>query len=295
MQSTLRAAFSLIELIVVIVIIGVLIGLLLSAVQRVRAAAQRAECLDHLRQIGLALHSYHDSQQSLPPGMSLRDDGGAYPYMSWNARILPYLEQEDLWRDIQQAYKANRNFLRVPPHVHRQTVVRMFTCPSDPRSSVVVTLLGGQVVAFTDYLGVEGTDQFKHDGLLFCDSQVRLAEVTDGLSNTLLVGERPPSADDAYGWWYAGWGQDKTGSAEMVLGVREIMDSSDEPCFGGTYPFGPGSDQNICDFLHFWSKHPGGAHFLFGDGSVRFVTYGADPLMPALATRNGGEAVAIPD
>jgi prepilin-type processing-associated H-X9-DG protein len=109
-----------------------------------------------------------------------------------------------------------------------------------------------------------------------------------------MVGERPPSADDHYGWWYAGWGQKQTGSAEMVLGVRERL-NSDEPCFGGAYHFGPGSDRDVCDFLHFWSKHPGGAHFLFGDGSVRFVTYGADPIMPALATRSGGEAVNLPD
>ncbi len=238
MRSSLpHAAFSLIELILVIAIIGILIGLLLSAVQQVRAAAQRTECMDHLKQIGLALHSYHDSQHSLPPGMSLRIDGGAYPYMSWNARILPYLEQESLWRDIQEAYKSNRNFLRVPPHVHRQTIVRMFTCPADPRSSAVVTFPDGQVVAFTAYLGVEGADQFKHDGMLFLDSRVPFADVTDGLSNSLLVGERPPSADNVYGWWYAGWGQQKNGSAEMVLGVREKL-QSDEPCFRGAYHFG---------------------------------------------------------
>ena len=239
------------------------------------------------------LYSYHDNQQLLPPGMSLEIDGGAYPSLSWNALILPYLEQASLWRDIQAAYRANRKFLRVPPHVHRSTVVNIFTCPSDPRSSAVVTLSDGQVVVFTDYLGVEGTDQFKHDGLLFCDSQVRFADVTDGLSNTLMVGERPPSADNRFGWWYAGWGQDKTGSAEMVLGVREIMDC-DEPCPRGAYYFGPGSDQDVCDFLHFWSKHPGGANFLFGDGSVHFLTYGSDPIMPALATRSGGEIVSIP-
>lgn len=295
MRSTLsHYAFSLIELIVVIAIMGILIGLLLSAVQQVRAAAQRAECMDHIKQIGLAVHSYHDSQQSLPPGMSLKIDGGAYPYLSWNARILPYLEQDSLWRDIQAAYKANRNFLRVPPHVHRQTVVRTFTCPSDARSLAAETLSDGQVVAFTDYLGVEGTDQFKHDGLLFCDSRLSFADVADGLSNTLMVGERPPSADGVYGWWYAGWGQKRIGSAEMVLGVRERLDN-DYPCDRDVYDFGPGSDRDVCAFLHFWSKHPGGAHFLFGDGSVRFVTYGADPIMPALATRSGGEVISIPD
>jgi prepilin-type processing-associated H-X9-DG protein len=80
----------------------------------------------------------------------------------------------------------------------------------------------------------------------------------------------------------------------MVLGVRERLELA-YPCDRGVYHFGRGSDQDLCDFLHFWSKHPGGAHFLFGDGSVRFVTYGADPIMPALATRNAGEAVGVPD
>lgn len=294
MRSLLRTGFTLIELLVVIAIMGTLIGLLLSAVQQVRAAAQRTECISHLKQIGIALHSYHDNQRLLPPGMSLKIESGTFPYLSWNARILPYLEQTSLWEDIQTAYKVNPNFLRVPPHVRRSTAVRIFTCPSDPRSSAIVTLADGQVVAFTAYLGVEGTDQFKHDGMLFLDSRVGLLDVADGLSNTLLVGERPPSADNRFGWWYAGWGQDRTGSAEMVLGVREVMDC-DEPCARGAYHFDSGSDNDVCDFLHFWSKHPGGAHFLFGDGSVRFVTYDADSIMPALATRSGGETVSIPD
>lgn len=288
-----RIAFSLIELLVVIAILGILIGLLLAAVQQVRAAAFRAECANHLRQIGLALNGYHDTQRSLPPGMSKDIDGGSYPYLSWNARILPYLEQADLWRDIQNAYKINPNFLYVPPHVHRTTVIRMFTCPADDRSFKIESFPNGQVAAFTAYLGVEGTDQFTHDGMFFLDSRVSFADATDGLSNTLLVGERPPSADGRFGWWYAGWGQNKTGSAEMILGVRERL-ATDEPCPPGPYHFALGSDRDDCAFLHFWSKHPGGAHFLFADNSVRFLNYGADPLMPALATRAGGEAVAAP-
>jgi prepilin-type processing-associated H-X9-DG protein len=125
---------------------------------------------------------------------------------------------------------------------------------------------------------------------------VRLAEVTDGASNTLMVGERPPSADLVAGWWYAGWGQDKDGSTDMVLGVRELNVRRHYPtdCPPGPYDFGPGRLSDPCSAFHFWSVHPGGAHFLLVDGSVRFLRYPAAPLMPALATRAGGEAAAAP-
>ena len=289
-----RAAFTLIELIIVIAIMGILAAFLFVAVQQSRAAASRIECQVHLKQIGLALHAYHGNHQTLPPGMSLNIDHGAYPYMSWNIRILPYIEQSSLFRDVQAAYKTNTNFLS-PPHRHlRQIVLPIFSCPADPYSSVAETLADGQRVAFTSYLGVEGTDQQKHDGMLFLDSRIRFADVTDGVSNTIMVGERPPSSDGRFGWWYAGWGQQRTGSGEMVLGVRERL-SSDEPCEAGPYHFGPGWNGDVCDYLHFWSEHAGGANFLFADGSVRFLSYNTDPIMPALATCAGREVVQVPD
>lgn len=283
-----QSAFSLIELLLVIAIMGILLGLLLAAVQKARSAAHRIECANNLKQIGLALHSYHDAHRSLPPGMSREIDGGAYPFLSWNARVLPYLEQNDLWLEIQAAYRTNRIFLSVPPHVHRKTVIRSFVCPSDARSASPALLADGQIVAFTSYLGVEGTNQFQHDGMLFMDSQVRFADVTDGLSYTLLVGERPPSADNRFGWWYAGWGKGQTGSAEMVLGAQERLDTN-ESCLGVPNGFGPGSDRNICDFLHFWSKHQGGTQFVFGDASVHFLSYTIGPNLVKLATRSGGD------
>src|SRR5262249_28649516 len=100
-------------------------------------------------------------------------------------------------------------------------------------------------------------------------------------SQTVMVGERPPSADFRYGWWYAGDGQGDTGSADMLLGVRERNMADDDTfrgCPAGPYNFKAGELANQCDALHFWSLHAGGAHFLFADGSVHFLSYSADHI-----------------
>jgi hypothetical protein len=110
-----------------------------------------------------------------------------------------------------------------------------------------------------------------------------------------MVGERPPSADGALGWWYAGEGQGGSGSADMVLGVREQNYTFTE-CPPGRSAYGPGRVSNQWDALHFWSLHAGsGANFLSADGAVHFLRYSAAPLMPALASRAGGEASTLPD
>src|SRR5262249_17340267 len=119
---------------------------------------------------------------------------------------------------------------------------------------------------------------------------VKMAEVTDGLSNTLLVGERPPSKDLVYGWWFAGSGFGGCGAAGVVQGVREIAPptlTGYPSCPRGPYQFQAGNVNNQCDQFHFWSFHPGGSNFLMGDGSVRFLTYGAAGVLPALSTRAG--------
>jgi prepilin-type N-terminal cleavage/methylation domain-containing protein/prepilin-type processing-associated H-X9-DG protein len=287
-----RRGFTLIELLVVIAIIGILIALILPAVQRIRATALRTECANNLRQIGLGLHHYDDTQGSLPPGVSYRDGKDPYPWMSWLTRLLPYMDQGALWKQAEQAYAQDKWFENDPPHAGLGTVVRAYSCPADSRTSDVFQI-GTLTVAFTAYLGVEGRNQIKRDGVLYLDSRVRLTDITDGLSSTLMVGERPPSADGHLGWWYAGWGQSQDGSGDMVLGVRErIVYYS---CPPGPSHFGPGRVRSNCDALHFWSLHLGnGANFLFADGSVHFLPYSADPIMPALATRAGGEAVEQP-
>lgn len=286
-----RAGISLIELLAVISILLVCAGIILPAIQGVRAASARRLCAANLRQIGLAIQQYHNNAKHLPPGVSYRDGDDPLPYVSWQTRLLPYLERDDLWKQTQQAFAKTPNFTESPPHPSKMALP-VFNCPADGRGGVSSKSGNG----FTSYLGVEGTDRFICDGVLFMDSQVRFDAITDGLGNTLMAGERPPSADETLGWWYAGWGQNRDGSAEMILGVRELAGGKwAGNCPIGPFSFGPGKFDNQCDAFHFWSPHPGGAHFLFADGSVRFLDYSAAPLMPALATRNGGEVVTLPE
>jgi prepilin-type N-terminal cleavage/methylation domain-containing protein/prepilin-type processing-associated H-X9-DG protein len=294
-RSRPRQAFTLIELLVVIAIIGVLIGLLIPAVQKVRASAQRVECANHLKQIGLALHNYHGAFRSLPPGCSYHGGADPDPLMSWMTRCLPYLEQESLWNEALSAYSQDKWFENPPHKPILGRVMPIFTCPSDSRTLEPWVFPDFQLqVGLTSYLGVEGRDQVRKDGVLFLDSRIKFADIIDGLSNTLMVGERPPSADGHLGWWYAGSGQSYDGSADTVLGVREL-NVDQTGCPPGPSTFGPGQLDNQCDCLHYWSLHSGGANFLFCDGSVHFIGYDAALLMPALATRNGREPVSLPD
>lgn len=149
----------------------------------------------------------------------------------------------------------------------------------------------------TSYLGVSGLNSVHPTGLLFLDSSVQLQDVRDGTSNTLLIGERPPSGDFRFGWWHAGKGQRHDGEGDSVLGVRTFsrVDYYGTKCTLDPYHFAPGLITNPCSFLHFWSLHSGGAHFVLADGSVRFLAYSVDPILPALASRAGGESASLPD
>jgi prepilin-type processing-associated H-X9-DG protein len=216
-----------------------------------------------------------------------------FAYLNWHARLLPYLEQEQVWHQTVQAFQMKRPFTESPPHTARELPITVFVCPADGRA--------GGVAAFdeyrfgmTSYLGVAGINSARADGSLYLDSNHRLGDLTDGTANTILVGERPTSADFRFGWWYGGWGQNKDGECDGVLGVRTFNHQT-SGCPEGPYSFQPGLLNNQCDMFHFWSPHSGGANFAFADGSVRFLSYSADPIMPALATRAGGETVAVPE
>jgi prepilin-type N-terminal cleavage/methylation domain-containing protein/prepilin-type processing-associated H-X9-DG protein len=293
-----RFGFTLIELLVVIAISSVLMGLLLSAVQKAREASARAACQNNLKQLALALQQHHGDYACLPPGF--RSFGTSpWPWSGWTLSSLPYLEQNALYKQSLEAYAANWYPFANPPHVGLATPLKVLACPSDSRVPGPQTSQRTNVlVAFTSYLGVSGLDYSTKDGVLFQDSVVRFADVLDGTSNTLMLGERPPSADFQFGWWYAGIGQRSTGSADLILGVHEqnlLPITSGSPCGPGAYPFSPGTFTDPCAMFHFWSPHPGGANFAMADGSVRMIRYLANPVMPALASRAGGEVVTAVD
>jgi prepilin-type N-terminal cleavage/methylation domain-containing protein/prepilin-type processing-associated H-X9-DG protein len=297
-----RRAFTLIELVVVVAIIGVLMALTLPAVMRARAARDRARCQNNLRQIGLALQQHHAQWGAFPPGTRSKRPGQPYPFLYWSATLLPFLEHAPAWAEVKRSYTAGGDHYPwdKPEHPGMTMVVSSFGCPSDSRMGYSAVSRTGPEAAFTSYLGVEGRDLFRKDGILFVDSRIRTADILDGTSNTLIVGERPPSPDFVHGWWYAGYGQGTggDGSADALLGVREYnvsVHSINFPCGPGPFSFRAGTFGQQCDLFHFWSPHPSGANFAFADGAVRFLSYDADAILPALASRASGEKVAIPD
>src|SRR5262249_12781853 len=246
---------------------------------------------------------------------------GYHPWWSWIARMLPYYEQENLYRvaddwahsgDGVKPEQFRWDPFGNPPNPAVGIPLKILQCPADSRTELAVMVPpwpGSPPTSFriglTGYLGVSGTNNRTFDGILIPNgsykrnSKIRLADVTDGASNTLLVGERPPSATMSAGWWFAASGQAGDGSADFVLGVRElcvIQEYWQPPynCARGPYNFRPGNLRNECDAFHFWSPHSGGANFLFADGSVHFLSYTADNVLPALATRSGGEVVTLP-
>lgn len=322
--SARRPAFTLVELLVVIAIIGILVALLLPAVQAAREASRRTQCVNNLKQQALGLHNFHDVRKRFPSGHQIgqtwytgyqRDapPGGVNPatgyptegpFFSWTFHITQYIELGTVYES------ANINawpwFQTMPGGKQfNGTTAKVFACPSDIRSNLSWTD-GTNFAALTSYLGVSGRNQFREspangqDGILYVNSGTNMSAITDGTSNTLMIGERPPSSDLNYGWMWAGSGDAPYfGACDVVLGVNE------RPGTPGAAPdyFRKGAviDPGSIHRYHFWSLHPGGANWAFADGSVRFISYNAaapeqsNPALQSpltrLGTRNGGEVV----
>ncbi len=302
MSPPQRDGFSLVEMLVVFGVLGVIAGLILPAVQQMRGSASRTNCANAMKQIGLALHNYHDTRGAFPPIPARpRTAGDPNQILGWMALILPQMGQESLYQTSVQACHADRWPLNDPPHVGLATVVKDFVCHADGRLTTALTDDYGVQAAYTSYIGIGGAvlpgAKRGLPGVLY--SGGGLLAVTDGTSQTIMLGERPPSDSLQAGWWYPGiWMYPKSYGFQgpnnvLVFGAGKVYLETDNCAV--TRAFGPGSLSNRCDRYHLWSLHGGGANFGFADGTVRFLSYSADVIIPALATRSGGEPVAVPD
>lgn len=294
-----QGGFSLLELLIVLAILALLLGLMFPAVQAVRNAALNLSCKNNLKQIGLALHQHHDAWGSFPSGYRNPGKQEVNPHLSWRVFLTPFLDQEEVWRQTTASFSQKGDPFAAS-HGMRYQVLGVFGCPVDTRLQTewdLATKIGNLRVALSSYLGVNGTNFRERNGIFFANSKVRLSDIQDGSSNTLMVGERPPSPDLLYGWWYAGVGINYQGSGDAHLGVREIniWGKRHMGCSKGPYDFqAPRKMQDYCATLHFWSMHPNGANFCMGDGSCRFLPYSSNHQIVALATRSGGEIIESP-
>ncbi len=216
-----RAGLTMIELVVVIGIIGVLVALLLPAVQAARGSARRMSCANNARQVGIGLIHHSDVHGALPSGTG--SIAGMYPFQGWLAKVLPFIEQRAIADETEQSYVAQRLPFGAVNHYHLATHIRAFSCPEDSRTlNVVLSAKNGILVGPAALLGVNGENHTVSNGVLYYRSAIRLADVTDGLSNTIAFGERPLSPGNDFGWWYAGVGFDGLGTADHTLGLYEI-------------------------------------------------------------------------
>lgn len=236
--AALRRGFTLIELLVVIAIIAILIGLLLPAVQKVREAAARSSCSNNLHQFGLAMHMYHDTYLAFPPAFAKPSNYG------WAVWLLPYVEQTNLYNTI--------NPTATPLSLNANTTLKLSVCicPSDP-GGLTDSYFGNY--AKSNYAVSEQVS----DG----GSAIPMSTITDGLSNTIMIGERDMLKQVGAVWP----GRDTTLSA--LSGVESLIGRPNWPI---NTPYAQGSDPNCTRFA--WSSyHPGGANFVFCDGAVHFL------------------------
>lgn len=287
---------TLVEILVVIGIVAVLIGLLLPAVQATREAARRFQCQDNVRQIALALHSHHDTFRRLPPGWESKQANGD-PGWGWSVMLLDFLELETLKTGSGPGagpggpHSGGKPISDPVNKRFREASIELLLCPSDPSDKLFMLQQGSGggggggpggppmfELARANYSGVFGVGSIEGNprwgsGTFFQNSRIRFADIVDGQSNTLLIGERSSRLD--YATWVGAVPGAYRGTARIV----------------GTASSVPNHVLN--DFADFGSHHPFGANFAMGDASVRLISDEIElSVYQALATRAGGEPIS---
>ena len=312
----IHQAFTLVELLVVITIIGILIALLLPAVQAAREAARRVQCCNQFKQVGLALHNYHSVYECFPPGntqwngyVSTAECGefpGTQYYcgFGWAALILPFHEGENLFDTFdfsgQMTWFTDSDPVNVENCIVAGTKLGIYICPSDPQGDELVSRTGGGHMpgATSDYedngrsnmAGVIDSRSatcassyinyfrlFKADGIMANVDSCKIVDISDGTSNTLMIGEVTGRGPGSHVGFY--WASHDV--ASTVGGINSAPNSIPGEC-----PYSAGRG---CGFSSF---HPGGAHFTLADGSVQFISENIDAeTLKRLTTRAGGDVV----
>jgi prepilin-type N-terminal cleavage/methylation domain-containing protein len=291
-----RAAFTLVELLVVIAIIGVLVALLLPAVQAAREAARRSKCANNLKQLGIAVHNYHDTFNWLPTSGGFPGEGPSPNRKGWIVSILPQMEQTALYAQFEPYFVGADGIAHVDCRDEMATVVKGLVCPSDPNNGRLITTQNqfeNIPVAVTNYKGVLGESKMGgawtgspdcHNtidcpGLFYRNSYQRpqnLAKITDGTSNTFLIGEDLPLHNQHSAAFY---------SNGDYASCHAPLNFMPKPPIPADWP----------KVISFRSMHPGGAHFCAADASVRLIAQTIDHThYQALSTKAGQEVYSMP-
>lgn len=288
MKNNKRKAFTLLEMLICISLIGFLFSLTIAAVARAQEVSIIHDCKNNLRQIGIALANFETTNNAYPKTIfslgAPRFQGKKITHLGWQVQILPFFGNENAYIKALSSCENETDMFKNPPHTILTLKILGYECKSVPANSFDFPT--GVEFSKTSYLGVGG---LAGKPGMFSSLGTKLSQVQDGQSNTLFVGERPAPQSNLAGTWYPGFIKYSGIGPNNLLFMDRRVKYWDDPCEAPEKAFGPGNIGNSCDRFKFWSLHRGGANFLFADGSVAFINYRAGDSVEAMSTREGGE------